>query len=210
MANEVCVKHWKIQTLFSLIIFLILFSSVYTNLKIELRHEPKTENEQEEFFNLLETMQNSLKEKKNFLKPKIKYQPRFISNEDLSDRKKLQTILLYLTNFKNSQYIGTISIGTPPQEIEVIFDTGSSNFWITSKNCLDTACLLHKSYNGQVSSTHKKIGTRVEVEFGSGKIEGVFAQDLVRVSSLVIEDQEFGEIEKEEGEIFNKLKFSGK
>jgi len=104
-----------------------------------------------------------------------------------------------LNNFKNSQYIGNIYIGTPPQKkkLRVIFDTGSSNFWITSKLCQDLSCLMHNGYDGNLSSTnHRKTGTKVEVEFGSGKVEGLFSVDNVRFGPLTIKKQEFGEIVK--------------
>ena len=39
---------------------------------------------------------------------------------------------LDLDNEWNYAYIATIEIGTPPQEIRAIFDTGSANAWILS------------------------------------------------------------------------------
>lgn len=222
MVNEVYLLQAYSNTfcrkVFILMIILII-QNVMCNYQISLRNVRPSPQEEANFFDVLDQMQMSLKNKnKNFLKSNKKFEPRFASIENSKNsldsqkeqfEKRFKNFLLYLTNYKNSQYVGTIAVGSPPQNIDVIFDTGSSNFWITSKDCMDPGCLIQKSFNGKLSSTYKKLGTRVEVEFGSGKVEGVFCRDVVHFGPLMIPTQEFGEIMKEEGEIFTKLKFSG-
>lgn len=36
-------------------------------------------------------------------------------------------------NLGNMSYVSTVYIGTPPQKIRALWDTGSSNLWVVNK-----------------------------------------------------------------------------
>ena len=46
-----------------------------------------------------------------------------------------KTAKVPIHDFSNVQYYGEVSIGSTEQQFEVIFDTGSSNLWVPSKEC---------------------------------------------------------------------------
>lgn len=68
------------------------------------------------------------------------------SGKDEEDSDKSEGSLLTLVDYYNNQYVGTVGIGTPPQYLSVVMDTGSSDLWIPGMGC--TACGNHDTFDG--------------------------------------------------------------
>ena len=135
-----------------------------------------------------------------------------------------------LENIGDTKYVGVIGIGTPPQNVSVIFDTGSSNLWVTSSLCpKDTACGMHRSYDHESSTTYQSVDDDIRVKFGTGFITGFLSQDvftmydhasfddpnetsaaeLPALSRTLVLGQRFGEITAEVGNVFYDSTFDG-
>ncbi|XP_072504216.1 renin [Notamacropus eugenii] len=110
-----------------------------------------------------------------------------------SDVKQLSPVAL--TNFEDTQYYGEINIGSPPQTFQVVFDTGSADFWVPSSKCspLYTACVLHSQYDSSKSSTYEENGTEFSIQYASGQVKGFLSQDTVTVGGIKT-TQLFGEV----------------
>ncbi|XP_068122464.1 pepsin A-like [Hyperolius riggenbachi] len=90
-----------------------------------------------------------------------------------------------LVNYMDNEYFGTISIGTPPQDFSVVFDTGSANLWVPSVSCSSAACTNHRRFNPQMSSSYQSSNEKVSISYGTGSISGVLAFDTVQVGDIV-------------------------
>lgn len=162
------------------------------NFTIPLKKRTVPAEEQKAFAALLQTTQKRIRSKSSSLE-------------------LLQTPLttVELKNYANTQFVGRVGVGNPPQYLDVIFDTGSANFWVNSALCEEESCEQRAAYDHTKSKDFTEVGDYLEVEFGTGIVEGVINQDTVTIAGIVIKAQRIGEITDEVGDVFSQSKFSG-
>nr|XP_012616440.1 cathepsin E [Microcebus murinus] len=114
-----------------------------------------------------------------------------------------------LINYLDVEYFGTISIGSPPQNFTVIFDTGSSNLWVPSVYCTSQACKTHAKFHPSQSSTYSQPGQQFSIQYGTGSLSGIIGEDQVSVEGLTVAGQQFGESVTEPGRTFVDAEFDG-
>ncbi|XP_042780925.1 cathepsin E isoform X1 [Panthera uncia] len=114
-----------------------------------------------------------------------------------------------LINYMDTEYFGSISIGSPPQNFTVIFDTGSSNLWVPSVYCTSPACKTHARFYPSQSNTYSALGNHFSIQYGTGSLSGIIGTDQVDVEGLLVVGQQFGESVTEPGQTFVNAEFDG-
>merc|ERR1711907_559399 len=86
-----------------------------------------------------------------------------------------------INDFQDAQYFGTISVGTPPQLLRVVYDTGSSNLWVNKQSGWFSP---HKHYDDTKSSSYVANGTTFNIRYGSGPVSGYYAKDTIHLGDV--------------------------
>ncbi len=85
-------------------------------------------------------------------KRSVRRRIRRLDSNDANELLNVESGSVELTDYYNNQYVGVISLGTPPQDLSVVFDTGSSDLWIPGRGCKD--CGDHATFDFEASSTY--------------------------------------------------------
>ncbi|CEO96547.1 Peptidase A1 domain-containing protein [Plasmodiophora brassicae] len=100
-----------------------------------------------------------------------------------------------LIDVGNVQYYGVVMIGSPPRPFNVLFDTGSCDFWIPSSRC--STCGSQHSYDSKQSSTYVPDGTPFHINYLKGQSSGYLSKDAVTWCGLHLQKVTFGEVTSE-------------
>lgn len=89
----------------------------------------------------------------------------------------------------DTEYVATISVGTPAQTLPMDFDTGSSDLWVMGKGVSGTTG--HTTYDSSSSSTAKKMtGASWSISYGDGSSSsGDVFTDTVTIGNLTFASQ---------------------
>uniref|UniRef100_A0A7S1KNS7 Peptidase A1 domain-containing protein n=1 Tax=Percolomonas cosmopolitus TaxID=63605 RepID=A0A7S1KNS7_9EUKA len=166
-------------------IALSLLIALTFSYEIPLLKRPKTPEQEKRFFKMITSIQERSRLERTYgVRLNRPYLQKFGDG---------QGEYIPLTDYADTQYYGSYQIGNPPQTFTGIFDTGSSNVWLPSKQCKSIACYVHDKYDSSASATYKPDGKEWEIQYGSGHCKGFFSKDMFRIGKLEVKDYTFGE-----------------
>ena len=87
---------------------------------------------------------------------------------------------LPLTNM-GGIYTTVATLGTPPQSLNLVADTGSYNLLVDSTLCSQPECAVHNSFDPNVSSTYLAGEKVVVTGYGQGQVRSLISSDTVRL-----------------------------
>lgn len=92
-------------------------------------------------------------------------------------------------NYYNLQYYSTFSIGSPPQDLTLVLDTGSSWLWMPS-----VGCDCHESnsqFDSSLSASYIDSYLYTTLYYGIGSVTGELSTETISVGDLTVNQQDF-------------------
>jgi saccharopepsin len=161
---------------------------------IPLHHHPRGDDETHTMFDWVESTHN--REVHPLVSPKQKLHQRLIAETELS-------------NSDLVEYFGQVAVGTPPQYFKVVFDTGSGILWVPSHLCRGEACRDHTRLVEDADKTLRVDRGYVNIKYGTGRMRGRRATDVVKVAGVNVKAQDFLLSTDEQGLVFRNGRFDG-
>jgi len=104
---------------------------------------------------------------------------------------------IVINDFQDAQYYGTVSVGTPAQDVRVVYDTGSSNLWVNNQK--PWLFSSHKYYDHSKSSSYTANDTAFHIQYGSGPVSGKYSADTIQIGTNQISGYTFAEVDNTKG-----------
>ena len=102
-----------------------------------------------------------------------------------------------INDYQDAQYYGAVNVGTPAQQLEVIYDTGSSNLWVS--DIKPGFFSKHHYYQHAKSSTYVANNSIFNIRYGSGPVSGFYSRDTVAIGEYKLEKYLFAEVNNTKG-----------
>jgi hypothetical protein len=108
------------------------------------------------------------------------------------------TFKLSLAQKRLATYYGELNVGygrdgdpNKSQTFKMLFDTGSCEFWIPSKQCHTKRCMTHTQYT--TSNSFKNYNNaKMSIQYLSGKVEGDMGLETIGLGDLIVPNQVIG------------------
>ena len=90
-------------------------------------------------------------------------------------------------NYMNAQYTVEVAVGSPPQYLDAVPDTGSFELILASTGC--DGCAPHKLFDRSKSSSFQPRGDIVETHFGQGRVRSQVHYDQLTLGQVTVPRQ---------------------
>ncbi|TYJ52523.1 hypothetical protein B9479_006883 [Cryptococcus floricola] len=94
----------------------------------------------------------------------------------------------------DASYLGTVHIGTPPQELLLVLDTGSADLWAAGADCAN--CGDGDRFSPSASSTYQASSGTFSITYGSGSASGDLGTDLVELANFTVPNITFAVVDQ--------------